>query len=42
VIRPVSEEMGIIGGIGNLQWRLTATLRVMLAIVPLFDAASAR
>ncbi len=42
VIRPVRDEMGIIGGIDNLQWLFTATFLVMLAIVPLFGAASAR
>jgi AAA family ATP:ADP antiporter len=40
VIRPVRDEMGIIGGIDNLQWLFTATFVVMLAIVPLFGAAS--
>jgi len=42
VIRPVRDEMGIIGGVDNLQWLFTATFVVMLAIVPLFGAASAR
>jgi AAA family ATP:ADP antiporter len=42
VIRPVRDEMGIIGGIDNLQWLFTATFVVMLAIVPLFGAASNR
>ena len=42
VIRPVRDEMGIIGGVDNLQWLFTATFLVMLAIVPLFGAASAR
>ncbi len=42
VIRPVRDEMGIIGGVENLQWLFTATFLVMLALVPLFGAASAR
>ena len=42
VIRPVRDEMGIIGGVDNLQWLFTATFVVMLAIVPVFGAASAR
>jgi AAA family ATP:ADP antiporter len=42
LIRPVRDEMGIIGGVDNLQWLFTATFLVMLAIVPLFGAASTR
>ena len=42
VIRPVRDEMGIIGGVDNLQWLFTATFLVMLAIVPLFGATSTR
>ncbi len=42
VIRPVRDEMGILGGVDNLQWLFTATFVVMLAIVPLFGAASSR
>ena len=42
VIRPLRDEMGITGGVDNLQWLFTATFLVMLAIVPLFGAVSAR
>ncbi|MEN8179901.1 MAG: hypothetical protein ABFS39_14970 [Pseudomonadota bacterium] len=42
VIRPVRDEMGIIGGVDNLQWQFTASFVAMLAIAPLFGAASAR
>ncbi|MGF1643069.1 MAG: NTP/NDP exchange transporter [Thiotrichales bacterium] len=41
-LRPVRDEMGIAGGVGQLQWLFTATFVVMLAAVPLFGAASAR
>ncbi len=42
VLRPVRDEMGIAGGIGNLPWVFTATFAVMLAAVPLFGAVAAR
>ncbi|MDJ0808034.1 MAG: MFS transporter [Gammaproteobacteria bacterium] len=42
VIRPVRDEMGIVGGVDQLQWLFTATFLVMLAIVPLFGAVSNR
>lgn len=42
IIRPVRDEMGIIGGVENLQWLFTATFLVMLAIVPLFGLVSSR
>ena len=36
VLRPLRDEMGIAGGVKNLQWMFTATFIVMLAAVPLF------
>jgi AAA family ATP:ADP antiporter len=42
VLRPLRDEMGIAGGIRNLQWLFTATFVVMLAAVPLFGALVAR
>jgi len=36
VLRPLRDEMGIAGGVKNLQWMFTATFMVMLAAVPLF------
>ena len=36
VLRPLRDEMGIAGGVRNLQWMFTATFMVMLAAVPLF------
>ena len=42
VLRPLRDEMGIAGGVRNLQWLFTATFAVMLAAVPLFGALVAR
>jgi AAA family ATP:ADP antiporter len=42
VLRPVRDEMGIQGGVGNLQWLFTGTFLVMVAAVPLFGWASSR
>ncbi|MBK5104494.1 MAG: MFS transporter, partial [Burkholderiales bacterium] len=42
VLRPLRDEMGIAGGVRNLQWLFTATFFVMLAAVPLFGAMVAR
>ncbi len=36
VLRPLRDEMGIAGGVKNLQWMFTATFLLMLAAVPLF------
>ena len=36
VLRPLRDEMGIAGGVKNLQWMFTATFVVMLAAVPVF------
>jgi AAA family ATP:ADP antiporter len=42
VLRPLRDEMGIAGGVRNLQWLFAATFVVMLAAVPLFGAVVAR
>jgi len=42
ILRPVRDEMGVLGGIENLQWLFTGTFIVMLLVVPLFGAAAAR
>jgi len=42
VLRPLRDEMGIAGGVRNLQWLFSATFVVMLAAVPMFGAAVAR
>jgi AAA family ATP:ADP antiporter len=42
VLRPLRDEMGVAGGVKNLQWLFTATFLVMLAAVPLFGAVVAR
>jgi AAA family ATP:ADP antiporter len=36
IIRPMRDEMGIAGGVDQLQWLFTGTFLVMLAAVPLF------
>ena len=35
IIRPLRDEMGILGGIKNLPWVFTGTFLVVLAMVPL-------
>ena len=42
VLRPVRDEMGLAGGIKYLPWLFTATFFVMLAVLPVFGAASKR
>src|SRR3954471_17617538 len=42
VLRPLRDEMGIAGGVRNLQWMFTATFFVMLAAVPVFGAVVAK
>jgi AAA family ATP:ADP antiporter len=42
VLRPLRDEMGIAGGVQNLQWVFTGTFLAMLAAVPLFGALAAR
>jgi AAA family ATP:ADP antiporter len=36
IIRPMRDEMGIAGGVENLQWLFTGTFFAMLAVVPVF------
>jgi len=42
VLRPLRDEMGVAGGVRNLQWLFTATFLVMLGAVPLYGALVAR
>lgn len=42
ILRPVRDEMGIEGGVRNLQWVFTGTFVVMLLLVPAFGTAVAR
>ena len=42
IVRPIRDEMGVQGGVENLQWLFTATFVAMLAIVPLFGWISSR
>ncbi|MGB5396967.1 MAG: MFS transporter [Gammaproteobacteria bacterium] len=42
IIRPMRDEMGILGGVENLQWLFTGTLLAMIAIVPAFGWISSR
>ncbi|HKK04572.1 MAG TPA: MFS transporter [Gammaproteobacteria bacterium] len=42
ILRPIRDEMGIQGGVQNLQWVFTGTFVAMLLAVPLFGWAAAR
>lgn len=42
ILRPVRDEMGIQGGVENLQWLFTGTFIAMLIAVPVFGAAVSR
>lgn len=42
VLRPVRDEMGIQGGVGNLPWLFSGTFLAMIAAVPLFGWVSSR
>jgi AAA family ATP:ADP antiporter len=42
ILRPMRDEMGILGGVENLQWLFTGTLAAMTAAVPLFGWVSSR
>jgi AAA family ATP:ADP antiporter len=42
ILRPLRDEMGVAGGVRNLQWLFTATFVTMLAAVPLYGALVAR
>ena len=42
IIRPLRDEMGILGGIKNLPWVFSGTFLVILAMVPLYGWVSSR
>ena len=42
ILRPLRDEMGVAGGVRNLQWLFTGTFLTMLAAVPLYGALVAR
>lgn len=42
ILRPVRDEMGIVGGVDNLQWLFTGTFVAMLAAVPAFGWLASR
>jgi AAA family ATP:ADP antiporter len=42
LLRPLRDAMGLVGGIGNLQWLFTATFVSMLVLVPVFGAIATR
>ncbi len=42
ILRPIRDEMGVAGGVENLQWLFTGTLLGMLVINPAFAALVAR
>ncbi|HEY6966498.1 MAG TPA: MFS transporter [Burkholderiales bacterium] len=42
VLRPLRDEMGVAGGVRNLQWLFSATFLVMLAAVPIYGWLVAR
>ncbi len=42
ILRPLREEMGVAGGVRNLQWLFTGTFAAMLLAVPLFGALVSR
>jgi AAA family ATP:ADP antiporter len=42
VVRPIRDEMGIAGGVENLQWLFTGTLIGMIVVNPAFAALVAR
>lgn len=42
ILRPVRDEMGIVGGVRQLHWLFTATFVAMLVAVPIFGAVVAK
>jgi len=42
ILRPIRDEMGVAGGVENLQWLFTGTLLGMIAVNPPFAALVAR
>jgi AAA family ATP:ADP antiporter len=42
IVRPLRDEMGVAGGVENLQWLFTGTFLVMLAAIPVFGWLTSR
>jgi AAA family ATP:ADP antiporter len=42
ILRPIRDEMGVAGGVENLQWLFTGTLLGMIAVNPPFAALVAK
>jgi len=42
IVRPMRDEMGILGGVENLQWLFTGTLLAMTAAIPFYGWVSSR
>lgn len=42
ILRPIRDEMGIAGGVENLQWLFTGTFLAMISMVPLFGWLTSR
>lgn len=42
IVRPMRDEMGVAGGVENLQWLFTGTFLVMLCVVPAFGWLTSR
>ncbi len=42
ILRPMRDQMGIAGGVENLDWMFTGTFLATLAVVPLFGWAASR
>src|ERR1700752_4137428 len=42
IMRPIRDQMGVAGGVENLQWLFTGTLLGMIAVNPPFAALVAR
>lgn len=42
ILRPVRDEMGVRGGVENMQWLFTATFFAMLLAVPVFATLASR
>lgn len=42
IIRPIRDEMGVAGGVENLQWLFLGTFAAMMAIVPVFGWLTSR
>lgn len=42
IVRPLRDEMGVAGGVENLQWLFTGTFVVMLAAIPVFGWLTSR